>query len=378
MHPSRYGERTEPGRAAKWFEPCEAPSPLTPDLFPILRPLLLALPPETAHRMTLWGLRAGLAPRRRDRDDPILATRIWDRDFANPIGLAAGFDKDAVAVRPLLDLGFGFVEVGGVTPVPQPGNPRPRIFRLPEQGALINRLGLNSAGMETVAANLAGRGGGGPVGVNLGRNKDSADAAADYRALVSRFAGLADFLVVNVSSPNTPGLRALQGRAALADLISAILEARAETGHRTPLLVKIAPDLNREERADIAAVARDTGIDGLVVSNTTVARPDGLPPRLAAEAGGLSGRPLMAPSTALLAEMARLTEGRLPLIGVGGVASGADAYAKIRAGASLVQLYTALVYGGPALITDIKRDLAARLRADGFSSVREAVGAGQR
>ncbi len=351
---------------------------MTPDLFPILRPLLLALPPEAAHRMTLWGLRAGLAPRRRDRDDPILATRIWDRDFANPIGLAAGFDKDAVAVRPLLDLGFGFVEVGGVTPRPQPGNPRPRVFRLPEQGALINRLGLNSAGMETVAANLAGRGAGGPVGVNLGRNKDSADAAADYRALVSRFAGLADFLVVNVSSPNTPGLRALQGREALAELVSAILEARAETGRRTPLLVKIAPDLNREDRADIAAVARDTGIDGLVVSNTTVARPDGLPPGLAAEAGGLSGRPLMAPSTALLAEMAQLTEGRLPLIGVGGVASGADAYAKIRAGASLVQLYTALVYGGPALITEIKRELAARLRADGFSSVQEAVGAGQR
>ncbi len=348
---------------------------MSQDLFPILRPLLHALPPEAAHRVTLWGLRAGLAPRRRADDDPILATRVWHRDFANPIGLAAGFDKDAVAVGPLLDIGFGFVEVGGVTPRPQPGNPRPRVFRLPAQGALINRLGLNSPGMETVAANLARQRCGGPVGVNLGRNKDSIEAAADYQALVSRFAGLADFLVVNVSSPNTPGLRALQSRDALAGLLAAILTARSETGHDTPLLVKIAPDLIEEERADIAAVARDSGIDGLVIANTTIARPDGLPPDLAAQAGGLSGRPLMAASTELLAEMARRTAGRVPIIGVGGVASGADAYAKIRAGASLVQLYTALVYRGPGLIAELKRDLADRLRADGFVSVGDAVGA---
>ncbi len=351
---------------------------MLPDLFPILRPLLHALPPEAAHRLTLWGLRAGLAPRAAGDDDPILRTRVWERQFANPIGLAAGFDKDAVAIAPLLGLGLGFVEVGGVTPRPQPGNPRPRVFRLPEQGALINRLGLNSPGMEAVAANLDGHRRTGPVGVNLGRNKDSADAEADYRVLVSRFAGLADFLVVNVSSPNTPGLRALQDRDALAALLAAILAARAETGQQTPVLVKIAPDLIEEERADIAAVALDSGIDGLVVSNTTIARPESLPPALAAEAGGLSGRPLMGPSTALLGEMARRTEGRLPIIGVGGVASGADAYAKIRAGASLVQLYTALVYGGPGLVAAIKRDLAERLRADGFASVAEAVGADNR
>ena len=351
------------------------PPALSFDLFPILRPLLHALPPEAAHRLTLWGLKSGFAPRRPQEGDPILRTHVWDCDFANPIGLAAGFDKEAVAVAPLLGLGLGFVEIGGVTPLPQGGNPKPRVFRLPRQGALINRLGLNSPGMEAVAANLAHAGDAGPVGVNLGRNKDSADAEADYRALVTRFAGLADFLVVNVSSPNTPGLRALQDRDALAGLLGAILAARAATGHSTPVLVKIAPDLIEEERADIAEVALQSGIDGLVVSNTTIARPDGLPADTAAQAGGLSGRPLMEASTALLREMARRTEGRLPIIGVGGVASGADAYAKIRAGASLVQLYTALVYQGPGLIPAIKRELADLLRADGFGSVAEAVGA---
>ncbi len=368
-------ERNESEAGAERSEPCEASSLLLPELFPIFRPLLHALPPEAAHRLTLWALGLRGAGRSRPKDAPSLQTRVWGRDFANPIGIAAGFDKDAVAVAPLLGLGLGFVEVGGVTPFPQPGNPRPRVFRLPQQQALINRLGLNSLGMDAVAANLARTRGGGPVGVNLGRNKDSTDAEADYRALVTRFAGLADFLVVNVSSPNTPGLRARQDRGALTGLLAAILAARSEPGHDTPVLVKIAPDLEETDRADIAEVALESGIDGLVVSNTTIARPEGLPPALAAEAGGLSGRPLMAPSTALLREMARRTEGRLPIIGVGGVASGADAYAKIRAGASLAQLYTALVYQGPGLIDAIKRDLAELLKADGFKSVGEAVGA---
>lgn len=348
---------------------------MSADLFPLVRPLLHALPPEAAHRLTLLALRAGFAPGQSAADDPILRSSLWGLDFANPIGLAAGFDKDGVAVSPLLRLGFGFVEIGGVTPEPQPGNPRPRVFRLPGQGALINRLGLNSAGMSAVAANLRRRPRPGPVAVNLGRNKDSADAGADYRALVGTFAGLADFLVVNVSSPNTPGLRALQDRDALARLLDGVMAARSATGHRTPVLVKIAPDLTSEDRADIAVVALASGIDGLVVSNTTIARPDGLPGDLASQAGGLSGRPLMGPSTELLREMAGRTGRRLPIIGVGGVASGADAYAKIRAGASLVQLYTALVYQGPALVTAIKRDLAALLRADGLASVADAVGA---
>ena len=346
-----------------------------PDLFHFARPILHALPPEAAHRATLLALRLGLGPRQTLPDDPILRLRLWGHDFANPVGLAAGFDKDAEAVDALSRLGFGFVEAGGVTPRPQPGNPRPRLFRLPDQGALINRLGLNSRGMAAVADNLRRRRGTGPVGLNLGRNKDSADASADYRALVGCFAGLVDFLVVNVSSPNTPGLRALQGRDALRDLLKAALAARDQAGQGTPLLVKIAPDLTADECRDIADIVLEAGVDGLVVANTTTARPVDMPTELAAEAGGLSGRPLMAPSTALLRRMAELTGGGLPLIGVGGIANGADAYAKIRAGASLVELYTALVYRGPALLGEIKRDLARLLRADGFGSVAEAVGA---
>ncbi len=351
------------------------------DRFALARPLLHALPPETAHRMALWALRAGIAPSERAADDPILAIRLWGLDFANPLGLAAGFDKNAEAVDPALRLGFGFVEIGGVTPRPQPGNPKPRLFRLPAQQALINRMGLNSQGLEAVAARLARRAADPhrvrrPVAVNLGCNKENAAApAADYAAGVRALAGLADLLVVNVSSPNTPGLRAQQARDALARLLDTALAARAASSHHPPLLVKIAPDLDEAGRADIAATVLAAGIDGLVVGNTTVSRPPGLPPDLAKEAGGLSGPPLMTLATAVLADMARRLGGRLPLIGVGGVANGADAYAKIRAGASLVQLYTALIYRGPGLIREIKRDLAARLRADGFNSLAAAVGA---
>lgn len=351
------------------------------DLFPLARPLLHALPPETAHRLTLRALRAGLGPVDRTPDDPALAVDLWGLHFANPVGLAAGFDKDGEAPDALLDLGFGFVELGSLTPRPQPGNPRPRLFRLPAQRAVINRLGFNNGGQDGAARRLANRArpGRGPVGINLGKNKDSTDAAADYRAGVRALGPLADYLVVNVSSPNTPGLRALQGRAPLAELLTAVLAARrelAEAGQGSPpLLLKIAPDLTEEDRADIAAVALELGLDGLIVSNTTIARPPGLPADLARETGGLSGAPLLAPSTEVLRAMARLTGGRIPLIGVGGIASGADAYAKIRAGASLVQLYTALIYDGPALIGRIKRDLAALLKADGFGSVAEAVGA---
>lgn len=346
------------------------------NLFPLARPLLHALPPEAAHSLTLRALCAGLGPVASGDGDPILRTRVWGRDFANPIGLAAGFDKNAEATGPMLRAGLGFVEAGGVTPHAQAGNPKPRMFRLPDQGAVINRLGLNSQGLDAVARRLAVRDrSAGPVGINIGCNKDSTDPMEDYRVCVTALAGLADFLVINVSSPNTPGLRALQGRAALADLLGGALAARAAAGHDTPLLVKVAPDLSADERRDIAEVALAAGIDGMVVSNTTIARPDGLPADLAAQAGGLSGRPLMGMATEVLRDMARLTDGRLPLIGVGGVASGADAYAKIRAGASLVQLYTALIYGGPRLIASIKNDLAGLLRRDGFADVASAVGA---
>ena len=339
-------------------------------LFPLARPLLHALPPEAAHRLTLWGLRHGLGPRQQAPDPPSLAQRLWGLDFPNPVGLAAGFDKDAEAVGPLLDLGFGFVEVGTVTPRPQPGNPRPRLFRLPADRAVINRLGFNSAGHAVVAANLRAfreSGRSGIVGVNLGKNRDSADALADYVAGVQRLGPLADYLAINVSSPNTPGLRALQGRAALESLLAAVLAARdaLPAGQRPPVLLKIAPDLTTADRQDIAEVALATRIDGLIVANTTLARPPGLRGRHRDEAGGLSGRPLLSPSTALLAELRRLTDGHLPLIAVGGIATGADTRAKIAAGASLVQLYTALIYDGPLLVAAIKCNLGEALMAEG-------------
>jgi dihydroorotate dehydrogenase len=351
-------------------------------LYGWLGQILRTLPPETAHRLTIRALRAGLMARARDPDDPLLTTRVWGLVFPNPLGLSAGFDKDAQAYATLLRLGFGFVEVGSITPRPQTGNPKPRVFRLPDDEAVINRLGFNSAGLATAVTNLRRRRAdrSGIVGINLGKNRDSADAAADYVAGTAALASLADYLVINVSSPNTPGLRALQEAAALRELVARVQAARAAAvaERRPPLLLKIAPDLGPADVRDIAQVALGGGIDGLIVSNTTISRPAGLRGRHATESGGLSGRPLFALSTALLREVYRLTEGRLPLIGVGGVASGGDAYAKIRAGASLVQLYTALIYHGPGLVGRIKRDLAACLRADGFATVAAAVGADHR
>jgi dihydroorotate dehydrogenase len=345
-------------------------------LYALLRPLLFRMEPEAAHGLTLRLLKAGVVPGGGEPDDPMLRIRVFGLDFPNPVGLAAGFDKNAEVPDAMLRLGFGFAEVGTVTPRPQQGNPRPRVFRLPGSGALINRLGFNNEGLDTAAARLAARPRRGIVGANVGRNKDQTDAEADYAAGVRRLAPLADYLVVNVSSPNTPGLRALQGREPLERLLAAVLAARAASGASPPLLLKIAPDLTAEDEADVAAVALASGIDGLIVSNTTIERPPGLDPAAAGEAGGLSGRPLMDRSTRLVARMRALTGGTLPIVGVGGIASGADAYAKIRAGASLVQLYTGLVYGGPGLVGAIKRDLAARLEADGFRSVADAVGTG--
>ena len=349
-----------------------------PDLYPLFRPLLRRLPAETAHELTLCGLACGLgqfvAPRNAP-DPPVLAQRLWGRDFPNPLGLAAGFDKNARAPDALQRLGFGFVEIGTVTPRSQPGNPKPRLFRLDEDEAAINRMGFNSAGLDVVAGRLARRARRGILGVNLGKNRDSVDAAADYEIGIRRTASLADYLVVNISSPNTPGLRDLQRRAELAALLERLLRARDATGSTTPLLVKIAPDLTQEERQDVAEVACASGVDGLIVGNTTVARPKSLRSPRAIEEGGLSGKPLFAPSTALLADIFRLTGGRLPLIGVGGVSGAAEAYEKIRAGASLVQLYTALAFAGPGLVGEIKSGLAKLLRADGFAAVGEAVGA---
>nr|WP_211108136.1 quinone-dependent dihydroorotate dehydrogenase [Azospirillum sp. OGB3] len=354
-------------------------------MFPIVGPVLRSFDPETAHGLTIKVLSSGLMPPVREKDDPILRTRVMGLDFANPVGLAAGFDKNAEVVDAMLRLGFGFVEAGSVTPRPQPGNPRPRLFRAPEQGAVINRLGFNNEGLEPFAQRLerrlsGGRKAPGIVGANLGKNKDTVEAADDYVLGVTRVASLVDYLVVNVSSPNTPGLRTLQGREPLRTLLGRVLDARSacRLAKAPPVLLKIAPDLTDEDKADIAAVVLETGIDGLIVSNTTIARPSEIPESLRGETGGLSGKPLFAPSTAVLREMYGLTGGKMPLVGVGGIASGADAYAKIRAGASLVQLYSALVYAGPALVLAIRRDLAALLRRDGFASLSDAVGADHR
>lgn len=350
----------------------------------VLASALRLLPPEQAHRATLWALRHGLGPRLSEPDDPILACSLWGRSFGNPIGIAAGFDKSAEAPAALRAMGFGFVEVGSVTPRPQPGNPKPRLFRLPEDGAVINRMGFNNDGVSAVAARLesyrAAPAGTGLVGVNLGKNRDAVDAGADYAQGVAGLARFADYLAINVSSPNTPGLRALQGPDELRDLIARVQEVLAAQALDAPppVLVKVAPDLSDADLEDIAGVALETGLGGLIATNTSIARPDSLGSRHRQEAGGLSGRPLFRSSTGILSRLYRLTHGKLPLIGVGGIASGADALTKIRAGAALVQLYSALVFGGPALLPRIKRDLAAGLRRQGFATVTEAVGADHR
>ena len=350
--------------------------------YDLIGPALRCLDPETAHGLALGALKRGLVPAPPAFEDPRLRQTLWGLEFASPIGLAAGFDKNAEAVDAMLAQGFGFVEAGTVTPKAQPGNPRPRLFRLTRERAVINRLGFNSAGHGAVLGNLLTRRRPrpGPVGVNLGKNADSTDAADDYTTGVRAFAGTADYLVVNVSSPNTPGLRALQSRDALRGLLQAVHGALADTGRENPppLLLKVAPDLTEDDKKDIAEVASEQGLGGIIATNTTIERPDTLTDRQRDEAGGLSGKPLFDPSTQVLADFYKLTEGRLPLIGVGGVATGADAYAKIRAGASLVQLYTALVFEGPGLVNAINRDLAAHLERDGFANVAEVVGADHR
>ena len=351
------------------------------DYVTLTAPFLRLLDPETGHRLAIRALRCGLVRGGAAVDDPILKQSLWGLTFANPLGSAAGFDKNAEAVDASLALGFGFVEIGTVTPRPQVGNPRPRLFRLINDEAAVNRMGFNNQGLETVIGRLERRRPkGGLVAVNLGRNKDSADAIADYVVGVRRAASIASFLVINVSSPNTPGLRGLQRRQELGELLRAVLVARGGTvaDGRPPLLVKISPDLTADELADVAAVCLDVGIDGIVATNTTISRPAGLIDRHAHEVGGLSGRPLFDLSTRILGDIYKLTGGRLPLIGVGGVASGADAYTKIRAGASLVQFYTAMVYAGPRIVVDIRRELADLLKQDGFATVAEAVGADHR
>jgi len=345
----------------------------------LARPLLHALDPEDAHRLTIEMLKFAPLPRAAG-DDKRLAVRVFGLNFPNPVGMAAGFDKNAEVPDALLRLGFGFVEAGTVTPLPQRGNPRPRVFRLDADRGVINRLGFNSQGAEAVLHRLAARANaGGIVGINIGANKDAADRVADYVRLIERFAPVASYVTINISSPNTPGLRNLQQAEALDDLLARVIDARERVAPHagpTPVLLKIAPDLSLAELDDVVGIARLRRVDGMIVGNTTVTRPANLrETRKAKEAGGLSGRPLLSLATRMLAETYVRVEGVFPLIGAGGIDSGAAALAKIRAGASLIQLYSALVFHGLGLVAEIKSALIAALQRDSLDSLSDLVGA---
>ncbi len=351
-------------------------------IYTTLRPLLFRLPPETAHALTLKALAlAGRILPQRTPDDHILACTVMGKNFSNPIGLAAGFDKNGEVMGGVLKLGFGFTEIGTLTPVPQQGNPQPRVFRLPAQEAVINRLGFNNLGhvaayhkLSLFRARMARRGESALIGVNIGANKTAEDRISDYEKGAVRFAQLADYLTVNISSPNTPGLRDLQALPHVTEIVARVRAAAPDT----PLLIKIAPDLDMDEALAIADMALAKNVDGLIVSNTTIDHQAVLGARHGDEEGGLSGQPLFAASTAMLSEIYPLTRGKLALVGVGGIATPEHAYAKICAGADLVQLYTGLIYNGPWVIGKLRRGLAELLRRDGFENVAAATGSDHR
>ncbi|WP_439526532.1 quinone-dependent dihydroorotate dehydrogenase [Roseovarius mucosus] len=338
--------------------------------------LLHRVDPERAHGLALRALQLGLVPAPGAYTSARLRTNLAGLRLPNPVGLAAGFDKNAEALAPLARAGFGFIEVGAVTPRAQPGNSRPRLFRLSEDRAVINRFGFNNAGMEAAAARLAARPRDAVIGLNLGANKDSADRAEDFARVLAHCGAHLDFATVNVSSPNTEKLRELQGAEALMGLLKGVMEARDWLPQPIPIFLKIAPDLSDAELSEIADVARASGLNGIIATNTTLGR-EGLMSAAKGEAGGLSGQPLFEKSTRVLARLSQLTGGEMPLIGVGGIASAEQAYAKIRAGASAVQLYSALVYQGMSLVAEIARGLERLLQRDGFGSVAEAVGTGR-
>lgn len=358
------------------------------DFYPWIKPILWRIDAERAHAAALHGLKT--APKwclPASGSDDGLATRVWGRNFRNPIGLAAGFDKHAEAIPALFRLGFGSVEVGGVTLRPQAGNSKPRLFRLTQDRAVINRMGLNSVGAAVVADRLsslrAATDNGlikGPIAVNLGLNKESHDPESDYAQLAGVLASVADILTINVSSPNTPGLRALQDPEKLIGIVNAVRLACEESpqSRKPTILVKIAPDLEDKDIDDLCDLALRHKLSGLVISNTTIARPDNLVSEARSEMGGLSGKPLFSASTEMLRLVYTRTGGKIPLVGVGGISTGVEAYEKIKAGASLVQLYSALVFEGPALVGKLKAELRQLLHADGFASVSDAVGADHR
>lgn len=353
-------------------------------LFDIGARALTVLPPERGHQMALWGLAHGLVPRGRADQPAGLDQKLCGRQFPNPVAISAGFDKNAVAIDGAMDMGVGFVEVGGVTPRPQPGNPRPRLFRLTADQAAINRLGFNNDGAEAIASRIAGYRASSndprPLGVNLAANSDSDDPAVDFEQLVETFALLADFLTIDISCPNSANGLVFLSPGPLEDLLGRLtaIRARQDPKDQPAFVVKIAPDIEDAALDVLLGIIVAAGIDAITVCNTTTARPESLTSPDRHERGGLSGKPLFERSTELLRHVYQATGGAVPLIGVGGIFSGADAYAKIRAGASLVQLYTALVYEGPGLIARIKNDLAALLAADGFTSLSEAVGSEHR
>lgn len=350
-------------------------------LYELAKPFLHKIDPETAHRLTLKGLKA-LPACKPERDDAALNITLWNRSFPNPVGLAAGFDKNAEVIAPMFGFGFGFVEAGTVTPKAQEGNPRPRVFRSPADQAVINRMGFPNEGVDAFRHHFESflshkPRPAGVVGINIGMNKDQTEPAKDYCALVRQLGPLADYLTVNISSPNTPGLRDLQKKENLLALLTQIMEERAKSCAQDmpPLLVKLAPDLTEEQQGEIAEAVLQAGIDGLILTNTTLDRPDTLAQPFGAERGGLSGAPVREKSLQVLRNFYALTGGKIPLIGVGGISSGEDAYDKIKAGASLVQLYTALVFKGPGMVKEIKQTLIRKLKEDGFTHIGQAVGA---
>lgn len=345
----------------------------------IIGPLLRKFSVEDAHNIAIAALKLGVIPAPKPKQYPTLSQTLWQLEFATPVGLAAGFDKNAEVWHRTLKQGFGFVEVGTVTPQPQPGNDKPRTFRLEEDKAVINRYGFNNVGMHAFASNMKKHARpDGVIGINIGKNKDTVDAVTDYLAALNTLYIYADYITVNISSPNTAGLRSLQGKEALSDLVGQLVQRRntlmGQTTQYAPLLVKIAPDLTQAEMEDIVEVAVTQGVDGLIVSNTTISRPESLQSAFKSETGGLSGQPLFELSTQVLKTIYGISKGKIPLIGVGGISSAEQAYAKIKAGASLVQLYTALAYSGFALVREINDGLEALLERDGYSNISEAVG----
>jgi len=344
----------------------------------IFRVITEFIDPEWAHNAAISALKMGIVPSSGTISDPILKTKVWGLRFENPIGLAAGFDKNGEVVCQMLSQGFGFIEIGTVTPLPQEGNNKPRLFRLPIDEGIINRLGFNNKGSQVVLKNLFNiKASKRIIGINLGKNKDTESYSHDYILGLLTLAKYASYIVINISSPNTPGLRKYQRKDILTNLLYVLGQElrKLNLNPRPPLLLKVAPDLTDKERYDIAQVVMESEVDGLIATNTTISRPGYLRDRQKSESGGLSGQPLFDISTRVLSDFFRLTEGRIPIVGVGGVSNGYQAYQKIRAGASLVQLYSALVYKGPSVVKKINKELAALLRSDGYEKICDAVGA---